>query len=253
MNTTGRGGRSSRFVDWVRWWNPLAHGFVVALGLDFATDALWGNGTVNLIVFVTTFIAVTAGSMVGQRRQVKRIEAQRPLTAGTPVDRDGTPLVVVLAPDGGTDALEGGTDAPDGEWLWARPLDNGLYRLRSVPVVTEGLARNDIVSCANVNWTTEVHRLVERGGHRTIHLTLARVDVLDEDNDRATTGLPRALSKLPLGESLVVQGTTEGRFVIDVHPEDDYAELTASLDALERSGILTWRTTSTTRGHAPTQ
>ena len=31
------------------------------------------------------------------------------------------------------------------------------------------------------------------------------------------------------------------------------AELTASLDALDRSGILTWRTTSTTRGHAPTR
>ena len=251
MNTNGRGGKWSRVVDWVRWWNPLAHGFLVALGLDFATDLLWGNGTVNLIVFVTTFIAVTAGSMVAQRRQVKRMEAQRPLAAGTPVDRDGTPLVMVLAPDAGTDALDSGTDAPDGEWLWARPLNDGLYRLRSVPVVTEGLARNDIVSCANVNLTTEIHRVVERGGHRTIHLALSYPEVLDEDNDRTTPGLPRALSNLPFGESLVVQGMTEAEFVIDVHPEDDYAELTASLDSLRHGGILTWRETSTTRGHTP--
>ena len=236
---------SGRFVDWLRWRNPLIHGLVAAVALDVTADLLWGSGTVNITVFLATLTVVTAGSLLGQRRLAKRILAQRPLPPGQPVDRDGTPLTTVLG-------FVNDSDEPDWEWLWARPLDqHGLYRLRSVPVVAEGLARNDIVSCVEAGGNYEIVAVVERGGHRTIHLRLVPGVVLESEPGQpdVSAALNSMLDMLPLEQSGVA-GTTEGRYAIDVHPEDDYEKVTARLDELERGNLLTWHE-STIAGDSP--
>ena len=235
MDTSETDSLLRRLGDWLRWRNPLLHGLVAALALDIAADLLWGNGTVNISIFLAVVTVVTTGSFLGQRRLAKRILAQRPLPPGQPVDSDGTPLSTVLA-------FVNDSDEPDWEWLWARPLDqHGLYRIRSIPVVAEGLARNDIVSCVETHGGCEVVAVVERGGHRTIHVRFVQGVMVDGESGQhdVPAALKSILDMLPLEQS-VVAGTTEGRYAIDVHPEDDYDKVAARLDELERGNPLTW-------------
>jgi hypothetical protein len=116
-----------RLAVWMAWRNPLLHALVAALLLDVATDATWGNGTVNIAVFSTCFVFVLAASILLQRRRVRQLLAAQPLqavSAGVPVDADGTPLALISAVSGHSSL--GARD----EELWARPAGHGASPLR---------------------------------------------------------------------------------------------------------------------------
>lgn len=58
----------------------------------------------------------------------------------------------------------------ESEELAADPLGGGHYVLRSIPVVAEGLALGDIVSCVTVSGRLHVDRVVVPGGNSTLRL-----------------------------------------------------------------------------------
>lgn len=58
----------------------------------------------------------------------------------------------------------------DSEELAADPLGGGHYVLRSIPVVAEGLALGDIVSCVEVGARLHVDRVIVAGGNTTVRL-----------------------------------------------------------------------------------
>jgi hypothetical protein len=113
------------------------------------------------------------------------------------------------------------------ELLWARPLGDGFYRLRTVPGFAEGVSRNDVLRCFENDDGLHVQEVVERGGHRTV-----RVDIDPGSN------LETLLPDLPAELSLL-QSSNRG-LSVDVHPEDDYKALAARLNTLQAQGTLTW-------------
>lgn len=71
-------------------------------------------------------------------------------------------MVIVLAPV----ALPG----VESEELAADPLGGGHYVLRSIPVVAEGLALGDIISCVMIDERPHVDSVVVPGGNTTLRL-----------------------------------------------------------------------------------
>lgn len=71
-------------------------------------------------------------------------------------------MTIIIAPV----ALEG----VDSEELSADPLGGGNFIVRSIPVVAEGLALGDIVSCVTVNGRPHVDHVVVAGGNTTLRL-----------------------------------------------------------------------------------
>jgi hypothetical protein len=71
-------------------------------------------------------------------------------------------MVILIAPV----ALPG----VDSEELAADPLGGGHYVLRSIPVVADGLALGDIVSCVTVGGRPHIDRVVVAGGNSTLRL-----------------------------------------------------------------------------------
>lgn len=58
----------------------------------------------------------------------------------------------------------------DSEELAADPLGGGHHILRSIPVVAEGLALGDIVSCVMVDGRPHIDRVVVAGGNTTLRV-----------------------------------------------------------------------------------
>lgn len=58
----------------------------------------------------------------------------------------------------------------DSEELAADPLGGGNFIVRSIPVVAEGLALGDIVSCVIVDGRPHVDRVIVAGGNSTLRL-----------------------------------------------------------------------------------
>jgi Domain of unknown function (DUF4265) len=214
-------GQVRRLFAWIGWWNPLAHAIVVAFGLDLATDLMFGNGDLNLITFVVTFVAVLAGSILLQRRRVQRILDAQPLYPGAPLDSDGTPLEMVSV--GWADPDLGARE----ELMWARPLGDGLFRLRSVPTDADGVNRNDVVRCVEDTGNLRLADVVELSGHRTVRVAMGR-----------STAAEELMDELPSG--LWLLRSSGDRLCIDVHPEDDFGALARRLDELAEDGALTW-------------
>jgi hypothetical protein len=210
-----------RISAWIGRRNPLLHAVVAAVGLDLTTDLAFGIGTVNIVVFTVTFVVVLVASVVLQRRAAKRILARQPVYSGAPLDFDGTQLELVSVE--WTDPKLGERE----ELLWARPLGEGLHRLRSVPGVADGFSRNDVVRCIENDDGLHVVDVVGWGGHRTVRVAVDRR--IEPDT---------LLEELPSGLSLF-RSSPHG-LCIDVHPEDDYDALAARLDTLADDGALTW-------------
>ena len=219
--------RLRQFARWLAWRNPLLHGLIVGLTLDVATDFAWGNGNVNVAALAVGFMATAVASFRLQRRAVRRELQRQPIYAGTVLDADGTALVHVLAPV--TDDPSRWYDVlPSAEWLWARALGNGSFRIRSVPVLADGLSFGDVVRCTAPG-DSEPPRVLavrERGGHRTVQLRLAEPDAFD-------------LGQLPLDVS--AGAWVSGHHIaVDVHPEEDWESVAAHLDDLQAEGALRW-------------
>ena len=216
-----------QFGHWLAWRNPLLHGLIVGLTLDFATDVAWGNGNVNIATLVVGFTVTAVTSFRLQRRAVRRELERQPIYGGTVLDPDGMALVTILAPV--TDDPTRWHDVlPRAEWLWARALGNGTFRIRSVPVLADGLSFGDVVRCA-ISPDSDpplVEAVAQSGGHRTVQIRLATLDTFD-------------LEQLPLDVS--AGAWSSGPHVaVDVHPEEDWESVAARLDELQASGSLEW-------------
>jgi len=120
-------GELKRLLAWAGQWNPLAHALVVAFGLDLIADVFFGNADLNGAVFVVTFVAVLAASIVLQRRADTRRYDALPFSPGAPMDSDGVELELVAFAWTDPDRKE------QKEMIWARPVDDDLFRIRSVP------------------------------------------------------------------------------------------------------------------------
>lgn len=191
----------------------------MAFGIDLATDALWGNGDVNFAVFSSTFVVVAAASIVLQRRAVKRAVEREPIYPDFPVDDDGTPLTVVSV------HLLGDAAGPKVEWLWARPIGDGEYRLRSVPLLARYVNRNDVVRCVSTeDGVSEVVAVTERGGHCTI-----RIEGPDGVADEVLPNLPEDLRGLIRG--------AENYLCLDVPPNVELERLAEVLDSLKDEDV----------------
>jgi Domain of unknown function (DUF4265) len=214
-----------RLAAWLAWRNPLLQALVAALLVDLGTNATWGNGTVNGAVFLTIFILILATSILLQRRRARQLLAAQPLppvSAGVPVDADGTPLALVRAP------TEYSSASARDEELWARPAGDGLYRLRSVPLTANGVNRGDLVRCVDrQEELPSLVEVVERSGHRTLRLNLSP----GVDSATLVESMPAELSLIRISEEALC---------VDVHPEDDYELVAAHLDELADLGVLTW-------------
>jgi len=217
-------GELKRLLAWAGQWNPLAHALVVAFGLDLIADVFFGNADLNGAVFVVTFVAVLAASIVLQRRADTRRYDALPFSPGAPMDSDGVELELVAFAWTDPDRKE------QKEMIWARPVDDDLFRIRSVPMVADGINRHDLVRCVEAEGRLHVAEVTERGGHRTVRFS-ANADL---DLDLWET----VMETLPSGLSLAWARGSD--VCIDVHPEDDVDELTTMLARLADAGALTW-------------
>jgi len=216
-----------QFGHWLAWRNPLLHGLIVGLALDTAADFAWGNGNVNIATLVVGFTVTAVASFRLQRRAVRRELQRQPIYAGTVLDADGTALVHILAPV--TDDPSRWHDVlPRAEWLWARALGNGSFRIRSVPVLADGLSFGDVVRCiiSSDSDPPLVEAVRQWGGHRTVQVRLAEPDAFD-------------LDQLPLDVSAGAW-VSGPHFAVDVHPEEDWESVAAHLDDLQAAGALEW-------------
>jgi len=158
-------GELKRLLAWAGQWNPLAHALVVAFGLDLIADVFFGNADLNGAVFVVTFVAVLAASIVLQRRADTRRYDALPFSPGAPMDSDGVELELVAFAWTDPDRKE------QKEMIWARPVDDDLFRIRSVPMVADGINRHDLVRCVEAEGRLHVAEVTERGGHRTVRFS----------------------------------------------------------------------------------
>ena len=58
------------------------------------------------------------------------------------------------------------------ETLWAKPIGNGLYRLRNVPFFAYGYSEQDVVNTIDLSGRVVVTGVAERGWHSTYRVVL---------------------------------------------------------------------------------
>jgi Domain of unknown function (DUF4265) len=121
----------------------------------------------------------------------------------------------------------------DFESLWARPVGDGEYELRSVPLWTEGLAWGDVVAAggSSPNGRPIVDRVVRRGGHSTVMLAIDR-DALGKPFDRAWKPLAK--------EGCTWDAWSETLRAVDVPPEANERKVAKALEWGDVTGIWTY-------------
>jgi hypothetical protein len=132
--------------------------------------------------------------------------------------------------------LEGtGEAGPAEDAVWAEPLGSDRYRVESCPFFAYGISRDDVVRAAEAQGQAEriLDDVLEKGGHRTLRLTLApSVDLRSDPVQRIL-------------EKLIEMGCTHEllrpRLVaIDLPPEVDLETAAELLQAGSRAGALWW-------------
>lgn len=114
------------------------------------------------------------------------------------------------------------------ESMWALPEGGDLYRLKNTPWRVCGVSYDDLVYAPIVNGSPTVERIVEHGGHFTLH---ARLD------DAAA--VPRISASLTaLGCGVETDAPNAGRMAIDVPSESALAPVREYLDAELTAGRL---------------
>lgn len=121
------------------------------------------------------------------------------------------------------------------DMVWAEPLGSGRYRLESCPFFAGGLSRNDVIQ-ADVppgQGPPVLAEVVEKGGHRTLRLSLAAAVELASPQVQQ---ILERLSELGCGHELLRPRLA----AVDLPPE---AELPAVAELLQRAaqdGVLRW-------------
>lgn len=114
------------------------------------------------------------------------------------------------------------------ESVWAEPLDNGLYRIRNVPIYAMGVSHEDVVRASLVDGSLLFDRTERRGGHSTYRFITM---------DGITEG-----QWVPYWQPLQEIGCMYERagvrlFAVDVPPQTDIYKAYELLDAGEKAGV----------------
>lgn len=124
---------------------------------------------------------------------------------------------------------------PAEDSIWAEPLGSDRYRVESCPFFAYGISRDDVVRAVEApgEGGPALDEVLERGGHRTLRLTL------DDSVDLRSPPVQRILEKL------IDMGCTHEllrpRLVaIDIPPEVDLEVVAELLQAASKAGSLAW-------------
>ncbi|MDP9371920.1 MAG: DUF4265 domain-containing protein [Chloroflexota bacterium] len=134
-----------------------------------------------------------------------------------------------------------GEESFAGESLWAKPLGNDLYELRSTPFSAHGLHFMDVVQAVapSPDRIPEVVEVVRRSGHRTIRLVFA--PQLSADG---RSQLVRKLNEM----HAYYERAGSGLYAFDVEPQGDYQAVRNQLDEWEKQGLLQYERGTTEQG-----
>jgi hypothetical protein len=132
--------------------------------------------------------------------------------------------------------MEGGAQGgPAEDAVWAEPLGSERYRVESCPFFAYGISRDDVVRAAEApgEGGPFLDDVLEKGGHRTLRLTLgASVELRSAPVQRVL-------------ERLIDLGCTHELLrprliAIDLPPEVDLEVATELLQQAARAGSLSW-------------
>jgi hypothetical protein len=132
--------------------------------------------------------------------------------------------------------LEGAAEAgPAEDTVWAESLGSDRYRVESCPFFAYGISRDDVVRAAESpgEGGPVLDDVLEKGGHRTLRLTLG------PSVDLRSAAVQRTLEKLiDLG---CTHELLRPRLVaIDLPPEVDLEVATELLQQASKAGALSW-------------
>ena len=117
------------------------------------------------------------------------------------------------------------------ESIWALPEGADLYRLRNSPWCVCGVSYDDLVHAPIVDGRPTVERVVEHGGHFTLHATV--------DDVAAVSLISARLRELGCGVETDARGTGRTKLMaIDVPSESALTPVRKYLDAELTAGRL---------------
>jgi hypothetical protein len=116
-----------------------------------------------------------------------------------------------------------------GEILWAQPLSDGFYSLRSIPFYALGISFADEVEVALVDSRLTFSRVVRRGGHSTYR-------VIVHDGDDSNSRFADAWAPLE-DHGCEYERATNTLVAIDVPPSAEIQTIYRLLKAGEEAGV----------------
>jgi hypothetical protein len=125
--------------------------------------------------------------------------------------------------------------ATGGEAMWAKPLGEDLFEIRSVPFHAYGLSFGDVVRAAEpaTNRKPMVSAVIRAIGYRTLRIFFAEAVV-----EASRLELLRSLHDLQAS----FERATERLFALDVEPEGNYQAVCAHVAKWESDGRLEYET-----------
>ncbi len=114
------------------------------------------------------------------------------------------------------------------EWLWVKPLPDGLFMIDSIPFEMMGVSADDIVSGYVDNGHLNFKEVVRQSGNRTI-----RIKFKDGQEDQI-------IERLGL-KGVEFEGSTTGRYPLyafNLLKDVQYEPIKEKMDAMEASGSI---------------
>ena len=122
-----------------------------------------------------------------------------------------------------------------GEYLWAEPLGNDLFKIQNVPFYAYGLNYWDIVIATpeSEDLGPEIRKLVETGGHRTLRFYFKQEVDRSQQEEILNSLLTNGASCERADASLIA---------IDIKPDGDYMAVFNKLEIYFEKDILFFET-----------
>jgi len=114
------------------------------------------------------------------------------------------------------------------EWLWVKPLPDGLFMVDSIPFEMMGVSADDIVSGYVDNGHLNFKKVVKQSGNRTI-----RIKFKDGQEDQL-------IERLGL-KGVEFEGSTTGRhplYAFNLPKGVQYGPIKEKMDAMENTGSI---------------
>jgi hypothetical protein len=122
----------------------------------------------------------------------------------------------------------------DGERVWAKPLEDGIYEIRNTPWYAYDLNWGDVVRCDGMSSADlpTVAQVIRPGGHRTLRLFFE--DVGEADREQILREINRLGATYENGDDVL--------YGLDAEPGRSLEALLDYLAIQEEAGLLTWET-----------